>query len=67
MHRDPLCPNFLPTKRHGGFPGSSEGKVSACNVRDPGSIPWLGRTPEEGNDNPLQYTCLENSIDGGAW
>ena len=50
-----------------GFPGSSEGKVSACNVRDPGSIPWLERTPEEGNDNPLQYTCLENSIDGGAW
>ena len=49
-----------------GFPGSSEGKVSACNVRDPGSIPWLERTPEEGNDNPLQHYCPENPMDREA-
>ena len=46
-----------------GFPGGSDGKVSACNVRDPGSIPGLGRSPGEGNGNPLQYSCLENSMD----
>ena len=42
------------------FPGGSEGKASACNVGDPGSIPGLGRSPGEGNGNPLQYSCLEN-------
>ena len=41
-------------------PGGSEGKASACNVGDPGSIPGLGRFPGEGNGNPLQYSCLEN-------
>ena len=51
----------------GGFPGSSEGKVSACNAGDPGSIPGLGRSPGEGNGNPLQYSCLENSMDRGVW
>ena len=50
-----------------GFPGSSESKVSACNARDPGLIPGLGRSPGEGNGNPLQDCCLENSMDGGAW
>ena len=50
-----------------GFPGSSEVKASACNVGDPGSIPGLGRSPGEGNGNPLQYSCLENPMDGGAW
>ena len=50
-----------------GFPGGSDSKVSACNVGDPGSIPGLGRSPGEGNNNPLQYSCLENSMDGGAW
>ena len=50
-----------------GFPGSSDSKASACNAADPGSIPGLGRSPGEGNGNPLQYTCLENSMDGGAW
>ena len=50
-----------------GFPGGSDGKVSACNVGDPGSIPGLGRSPGEGNGNPLQYSCLENPTDGGAW
>ena len=42
------------------FPDGSEGKVSACNARDLGSIPGLGRSPGEGNGNPLQYPCLEN-------
>ena len=50
-----------------GFPGGSDGKASACNAGDPGSIPGLGRSPGEGNGNPLQYSCLENSMDGGAW
>ena len=50
-----------------GFPGGSDGKVSACNVGDPGSIPGLGKFPGEGNGNPLQYSCLENSMDQGAW
>ena len=49
------------------FPGGSDGKASACNVGDPGSIPESGRSPGEGNGNPLQYPCLENSMDGGAW
>ena len=50
-----------------GFPGGSVGKESACNARDLGSIPGLGRSPEEGNGYPLQHSGLENSIDGGAW
>ena len=50
-----------------GFPGGLDGKASPCNVRDPGSIPGLGRCPGEGNGNPLQYSCLENPMDGGAW
>ena len=50
-----------------GFPGSSDGKASACNVGDLGLICGLGRSPGEGNGNPLQYSCLENSTDGGAW
>ena len=50
-----------------GFPGGAEVKVSACNVGDLGSIPGLGRSPGEGNGNPLQYSCLENPTDGGAW
>ena len=51
----------------GGFPGGSEDKASACNAGDPGSIPGLGRSPGEGNGNPLQYSCLENPMDRGAW
>ena len=50
-----------------GFPGGSDGKESACNVGDLGSIPGLGRSPGEGNGNPLQYPCLENPTDRGAW
>ena len=49
------------------FPGGSEVKASACNAGDPGSIPGSGRSPGEGNGNPLQYSCLENPMDGGAW
>ena len=49
------------------FPGGSEVKASACNLGDLSSIPGLGRSPGEGNDNPLQYSCLENPMDEGAW
>ena len=49
------------------FPGGSDSKVSAYNAGDPGSIPGLGRSPGEGNDNPLQYSFLENPVDRGAW
>ena len=44
----------------------SDGKAFVCNAGDPGSIPALGRSPEEGNDNPIQNSCLENPMDGGA-
>ena len=47
-------------------PGGSKDKESACNVGDPSLIPGWGRSPGEGNVNPLQYSCLENSLDGGA-
>ena len=50
-----------------GFPGSSDGKESACDARDPGSIPGSGRSPGEENGNSLQYFCLENSMDRGVW
>ena len=50
-----------------GFPVGSNGKESACNPGDLGSIPGLGRSPREGNGNPLQYSCLENSMNRGAW
>ena len=50
-----------------GFPGGSEGKESACNAEDPGLIPGLGLSPGKGNGIPLQYSCLENSMDRGAW
>ena len=49
-----------------GFPDGSDGKVFACNVGDLGLIPGSGRCPGEGNGNPLQYSCLENSMDRGA-
>ena len=49
-----------------GFPHSSVGKESACNARDLGSIPGLGRTPGAANGNPLQHCCLENPMDRGA-
>ena len=49
------------------FPGGSDSKESACNARDPGSIPGLGRSPGEGNGYPLQYSCPEKPMDRGAW
>ena len=60
----PLCPTThdnLDLYIVLGFPGGSNGKESACSAQDPGSIPGLGRSPGEGNGNPLQYSCLENS------
>ena len=50
-----------------GFPGGTDGKESACNAGDPDSFPGSGRSPGEGNNNPLQYSYLENSMDRGAW
>ena len=55
-----MCPS-------GGFPGGSDGKESTCNVGDPGLILGSGRSPGEGTGNPLQYSCLENPLDRGAW
>ena len=49
------------------FRGGSDGKASVYNAGDPGSIPWSGRSPGEGNGNALQYCCLENPMDGEAW
>ena len=49
------------------FATGSDGKESACNAGDPSSIPGLGRSPGEGNGTPLQYSCLENPMKGGAW
>ena len=57
----------LPTVVPMGFPGGSDGKESPCNVGDPGSIPESGRSPGEGNDSLLQYSCMENSMDRAAW
>ena len=54
-------------KHIGGFPGESDGKESVCYAGDPGLIAGLGRSPEERNGYPLQYSCLENSMDGRAW
>ena len=55
----PLC--------HSGFPGGSEGKESVCNAGDLGLIPGLGRSPGGGHGHPLQFSCLENPMDGEAW
>ena len=49
------------------FPGGSDSKESACSAGDPRSIPGSGKSPGEGNGNPVQYSCLENSIDKVAW
>ena len=58
-----ICINFISFK---GFPDGSDDKASACNAGDQGSIPGLGRSPGEGNGNPLQHSCLENPMDRGA-
>ena len=62
-----LLPLVIMTMITKDFPGGSDGKASVYNVRDLGSIPGLGRFPGEGNGNPLQCSCLENPLDGGAW
>ena len=54
-------------KERMGFPGGSDGKESTCNAGDLGSIPGSGRSLGEGNGNPLQYSCLGNSMDREAW
>ena len=56
-----------PVNARMGFPCGSDGKASAYNVGDLGSVPGSGRSPGEGNDNPLQYACLKNPMDRGAW
>ena len=58
---------FSPPQSWWCFSGGSDGKESACNVRDLGSIPGLGRSPGEENGYPLRYSCMENSMDIGAW
>ena len=58
---------FGPAQAPCGFPGGLEGKASACNAGDLGSIPGSGRSLGEGKGNPLQYCCLENPMDGGVW
>ena len=55
------------THYHTGFPSGSEVKASACNVGDLGLTPGSGRSPGKGNGNPLQYFCLKNPMDRGAW
>ena len=60
-------PKNVPTTTQLHSSGGSEGKASAYNVGDQGLIPGLGRSPGEGNGNPLQYSCLENPMDGEAW
>ena len=64
MTRGKLNSDFL---LYQGFPGGSDGRESACNAGDPDSIPGLGRALGEENGYPPQYSCLENSMDRGAW
>ena len=59
-----FCSRIIPL---GGFPGGSDGKETACNAGDAGSVSGLRRSPGEENGNPLQYPCLENSMDREAW
>ena len=59
--------DMLPTPVFLGFPGGSDCKESVCNAGDLGSVPGLGRYPGGRHDNPLQYSCLENPVDRGAW
>ena len=65
--RDVRDTGSIPELGRSGFPCSSVGKESACNAGDPGSFPRLGRSPGEGNGNPLQYSYLGNPMDGGPW
>ena len=63
------CPTYnrIYSISYWGFPGNSVSKESACRAGDLGSIPGSGRSPGEGNGNPLQYSCLENPVDREAW
>ena len=67
VRKIPWRTDRLPTPVFVGFPGSSDGKESARSAGCLGSIPGLGRSPGEGKSYPLQYSCLENSMDRGAW
>ena len=72
MKTNPICKDtqwpFHPFPRVSwGYPGGLDGKESACNAGDLDMIPGLGRSPGEGNGNPLQYSCLEKSMDRRAW
>ena len=58
-----MAPKYVHWIVHQGFPGGSDDKASACNAGDQGSIPGSGRSPGEENNNPFQYSCLENSMD----
>ena len=60
-------PRFIPPTKNSGLPCGSNGKESTCSAGDLGSIPGLGRSPGEGNGNPLQYSCLDNPMDMEAW
>ena len=62
-----FCPFFFFFFLRWGFPSGSGGKVSTCQAGDLGSIPGLGISPGEGNGNPLQFSCMDNSMDRGAW
>ena len=61
------CAKTWPKKDFFSFPGGSDGKESACNAGDPGLIHGSRRSPGEGKGNPFHYSCLENSMDRGAW
>ena len=63
----PIILIYLVHSPYLGFPGGSDSKASVYKAGDLGSIPGLGRFPGEGNGNSLQYSCLENSVDRGAW
>ena len=65
IYRNPFA--FQYTNNDQDFPGGSDGKVSVYSAGDPGSIPGSGRSAGEGHGNPLQYYCLENPMDRGAW
>ena len=62
-----LSHHQVPPRNASGFPGSSDSKESPCNAEDPSLIPGLGRSPGEGNGNPLQYSCLGSPMDRGVW
>ena len=67
QHEPVTLKHFDYTPLLGGFPGGSDGKASVCNAGDLGSISGLRRSPGERSGSPLQYSCLENPMDAGAW